>query len=231
MIDWHSHVLPGIDDGSQNIEESLALLKMLSEQGVDTVVATPHFIADNEAAAHFLERRQRAFDELHGHLQPEFPRIIQGAEVKYYPGISRMEGLDRLTIGESGLLLLEMPMMKWTEYTVREVIELSHSMHLKVVLAHIDRYWTLQSKDVWSRFYENEILMQVNADFFLGFLTKGKAMNLLRNGAIHFLGSDCHNLTSRQPRIGQAFSYIEKKFGCDFLSQMHEYGMEMLMTK
>ena len=53
MIDWHSHVLPALDDGSRSVDESLALLKMLSEQGVDTVIATPHFYADRESLSSF----------------------------------------------------------------------------------------------------------------------------------------------------------------------------------
>ena len=53
MIDWHSHILPGIDDGSGSIEESLALLKMQREQGADTVIATPHFFADDETVDEF----------------------------------------------------------------------------------------------------------------------------------------------------------------------------------
>ena len=55
MIDWHSHVLPALDDGSRSVDESLALLRMLSEQGVDTVIATPHFYADRESLSSFLE--------------------------------------------------------------------------------------------------------------------------------------------------------------------------------
>ena len=64
MIDWHSHILPGIDDGSGSIEESLALLKMQREQGADTVIATPHFFADDETVDEFLARRQESLDSL-----------------------------------------------------------------------------------------------------------------------------------------------------------------------
>ena len=60
MIDWHSHVLPALDDGSHSIAQSLEMLTMLKEQGVDTVIATPHFYANDESVEKFLERRERS---------------------------------------------------------------------------------------------------------------------------------------------------------------------------
>ena len=69
MIDWHSHILPAVDDGSRNAEESIKLLELLAEQGVKTVVATPHFIADNESVEDFLRRRSSSFNELKNLIQ------------------------------------------------------------------------------------------------------------------------------------------------------------------
>lgn len=64
MIDFHSHILPGIDDGSASVEESLKLLEMLAEQGVKTVVATPHFYPDRTSVSDFLRRRDAAYQRL-----------------------------------------------------------------------------------------------------------------------------------------------------------------------
>ncbi len=228
MIDWHSHVLPGIDDGSRSIEESLELLRMLSEQGAETVVLTPHFLANTESVESFIERRELSFEKLRSSLSGNEPELVNGAEVKYYSGISRMPELKKLTIGESGLLLLEMPMSKWTEYTVRELIELSGSAGVTLVLAHIDRYMKLQNGDIWERLYEREILMQVNASFFTEFATRRKALAMLGAGEINFIGSDCHGVTSRPPKIGKAFEIIAKKMGDNFVSQINEYGKSML---
>ena len=229
MIDWHSHILPGMDDGSRDVTESLSLLKMLAEQGVDTVITTPHFYANNETLDGFLWRRTLTFETLSGSLPKDSPKVLLGAEVRYYQGISRMSDLKRLCIGDTKLLLLEMPMERWTEYTVRELEELSGAGSPKVILAHIDRYLSLQNEGVWERLYQNGILMQVNASFFTEFSTRRKALRLLRNGGIHFMGSDCHNTTSRPPRIGKAFEIIEKKLGVEFLEQISEYGYSMLV--
>ncbi len=229
MIDFHSHILPGIDDGSANVSESIMLLQMLAEQGVDTVVATPHFYANHESLSHFSARRQASFDSLKSQLPEGAPSILLGAEVRYYEGISRLNGLESLCIEGSKLLLLEMPMGKWTEYMIRELIDLSCSAKIKIVLAHVERYWNLQSRTVWDRLLDSDILMQVNASFFNRFSTRRNAIKLLANGTVHLIGSDCHNLTDRAPQMQKALDRIERKLGIGFVTYLNDYTHELLL--
>ena len=231
MIDWHSHILPEMDDGSRSLDESINLINMQVEQGVNTVIATPHFYANDESVESFLRRRSIAFEKLKKVSSESFPEIILGAEVKYYPGISKMTDLKRLRIENSKLLLLEMPLTKWTEYVIRELIELSRISGIKIILAHIDRYLSLQKQEVWERLFESGILMQVNASFSLSLVSKHRVISMLKNGYIHFLGSDCHNLNSRPPKIGKAYDLVRKKCGDDFISRMNEFGYSMLTNK
>lgn len=231
MIDWHSHILPAMDDGSKSVAMSLEMLASLKKQGIGCVIATPHFYADINSLEDFLNRRQKSFNTLSPELTEELPLVICGAEVKYYPGISHMQGIEKLTIGKTKLLLLEMPMSKWSDYEVNEVIELSGIHGLTVVLAHIDRYMSLQSAAVFDKLCESGILMQVNASFFSGFMNKRKALRWLDEGRVHFIGSDCHNTTSRPPNIEFAYDIIARKFGEDFLKAMTGYGYRMLKLK
>lgn len=228
MIDWHTHILHKIDDGSKDLEESISLLKSLSEQKAEIVVASPHFYANDESVNNFLERRNRSFEELREKLPDNAPKIKLGAEVRYYSGISRMDNLDKLCIEGSNLLLLEMSFSKWTEYTIKELVELSVSGNFRLVLAHIERYLKLQSESVWNRLYENGILMQVNASFFNDFFTRNKALGLLKKGKIHLIGSDCHNMINRPPQIGKAYDIIERKLGSNFLNAFNKYGKNVL---
>lgn len=230
MIDWHSHILPGMDDGSKDVAESLAMLQMQSNQQVATVIATPHFYANDEAVAVFLERRAKAYETLKEQLPENAPRILLGAEVRYYQGISRMEDLKDLRIEGSKLLLLEMPMTVWTEYMVRELIEMSGKSSVRIVLAHVERYLRFQKQSVWDRIAESGILMQVNGSFFTTLASKRKALSLLQEGMVQFLGSDCHNLTNRSPQLGKAYQVIRKKLGDDYLDQMKHYGYSLLAT-
>lgn len=230
MIDWHNHILPGMDDGSKDVEQSLAMLEMQTQQGVETVIATPHFYANDESVGSFLDRREKVFEALKAELPEQTPEILLGAEVRYYEGISRMSDLKDLRIEGSKLLLLEMPMAAWTEYTVRELLELSGKTSVQIVLAHVDRYIGLQKRTVWDTMAQNGIMMQVNADSFTSFSTKRKVLGLLAEGMVQFVGSDCHNLTSRPPQIGKAFEVIRKKFGDNYIDQMQQYGYSLFAT-
>ena len=229
MIDFHSHILPAMDDGSKNTEESLAMLDSLKYQGVKRVVATPHFNANDNSVDKFLERRQRSFDKLKAVLDGEYPEIVLGAEVRYYEGISKLERLDDLCIQGSRLLLVEMPSGHWTEYALNELMNLSSQGRHTLVLAHIERYMNYQSADVFEKLLANDVLMQVNADFVTGFFTKQKAIKLFKNERIHFIGSDCHNMTTRPPEIAKAYELIGRKIGKDFVEDLLDYENEMFL--
>ena len=228
MVDFHSHILPAMDDGSKSVEESLELLHLLKNQGVETVVASSHYYPEIEAVEEFLSRRKKSFNSLSSVLANDLPEIVLGAEVKFYPGISRMTDIEKLCIEGTNLLLLEMPFCYWTEFTVKEVINLSNMKNLKIVLAHIDRYLSFQNDAIWRRLLENGILMQVNADSFLNFFTRIKIMSFIKNQYIHFLGSDCHNLISRSPKIGDAAKIVSKKMGVDYINFMTDFALNVL---
>lgn len=228
MIDWHTHILPEMDDGSHCVAESISMVNMQAAQGVSTIIATPHFYANHDTVSSFLDRREKTYGMLKAELPREAPDIKLGAEVLYYQGISRLEGLMALRIEGSKLLLLEMPMTEWTEHMIKELIELSGKGGIRLVLAHVERYFGMQKQAVWERLSDSGILMQVNASFFTSFTSKRKAFSLLREGKIHFVGSDCHNMTSRPPQIGRAFEIIRKKLGDGYLAQMNRYGYSLL---
>lgn len=223
MIDFHSHILHRVDDGSKSKEESLSLVSMLQKQGVDRIIATPHFYANSDTVESFLERRNASYNELKAFLPQNSPEILLGAEVRYYTGVSRLTALDSLCIQNSKLLLLEMPFSAWTEYTVKEVLSMSAWGDITIVLAHIERYLSMQKTDVLSDFLQNGILLQMNAEAFTRVLSRRRALKLLQNRAVSLIGSDCHGVSYRPPLMDKAFEYIEKKLGSDFITEMSEY--------
>jgi protein-tyrosine phosphatase len=228
MIDWHSHILPAMDDGSRDVDESLLMLELLEQQAVKTVIVTPHFYANEESVDEFLDRRRRSFKSLSSAMGEKQIQLLCGAEVRYYPGIGRMKDLEKLTIEGTNLLLLEMPMGKWTEATVQELTKLSATCGLKIVMAHIDRYLGFIDLKTVYRLCECGVMMQVNSSFFDRVGTRRKALKMLDSGLIHFVGSDCHNLTTRPPKMGSAYAQVDKRFGGDFITQMTEFGYRML---
>lgn len=229
MIDFHAHILPVMDDGSKSVEESLAMLGSMREQGIKTVIATPHFYANDESVDAFLGRRNDSFAALN-EIAHNNPEIILGAEVKYYDGISHLSDLKKLRIEGSKLLLLEMPFNKWTEYVVNEIIDIAGRGKITLVLAHIDRYISFQKKEVLLRLLNNGVLFQANSEFIIGRGRRSKAMRMIRNNHIHFIGSDCHNTTSRIPNAGKAFALIGKKFGDAFVDDYVNYVRELFLN-
>lgn len=228
MIDFHSHILPGVDDGSKDTQESLKLLDMLKKQGIDTVVATPHFHPDKESVDDFIARRNNSFEGLKLVLPESFPRILLGAEVAYYEGISRLEGLSKLCIGNSRILLIEMPMAKWSQFALDELKTLSTVKGFTIIIAHIERYMNAQSSEVLKNLRRLGILTQVNASFFNKFTTRGKAVRMLINGQINVIGSDCHSVDRRPPCLEQAFGIIRNKAGDEFLTEFTEYQRDLI---
>ncbi len=231
MIDWHSHILPGIDDGSQHLADSLTMMEQMADQGVTTVIATPHFCANRESVEEFLRRRQEARQRLEAQLPDGAPRLLCGAEVEFYSGISRLPDLKQLCIEGTHVLLLEMSISRWTEYTVKELVELAGRGNLTLVLAHVERYLDLQTEEVRERLYKSGILMQSNASCFLRLASRRKALAMLRSGDIHLIGSDCHNTDSRSPNVGKAMEYIEKKLGPQAVARLRQRGEHLLKTK
>lgn len=215
-----------MDDGSRDLDESLALVGMQRSQGIDTIVATPHFYANDESVDSFLKRREHAHDKLISALPYEDLDLRLGAEVRYYPGISRMSGLSQLRVDGKGILLVEMPMSNWGRSAIDELSGMSR--HGDLMLAHVDRYFKFVSMDVWWELHNVGIMMQLNADAFVSLASRHKAISFLKNGLCQVVGSDCHNLTTRPPKIDIAYKMIEKKFSDEFVFQMDEFGKSLL---
>ena len=213
MIDIHSHILPGMDDGSGSLEESLAMAKESARQGVRLLAATPHFYATQEDPNSFLRRREKSLALLESAWQDSFPTLLVGAEVRYFDGISRVEKIAHLTLDHTRILLLEMPFTSWSRRMVEEVVELQRSRGLQVLLAHVERYLKGQDGQVWETFRQNGVWMQCNANFFLRWQTKRKAQALFKKGEIQMLGSDTHNMTSRPPNLAMARDTLVKSLG------------------
>ncbi len=228
MVDFHSHILPAVDDGSKNTSESLKLLSMLSSQGVDLVCATPHYLADRESVDEFIIRRDASYNELKQNLSSDSPEILLGAEVAYYDGLSNLDNLEKLCIGDSRLLLVEMPQSRWSEYTIKELINLACSNRFTIVLAHIERYEVIRNRELLERLLKSGIFLQINASFINGLSTRRRALRYIADGWVHFIGSDCHDTVHRPPFLGKAYSFIERKLGTEFLSNYAEFQRELL---
>lgn len=225
LVDFHSHILPGIDDGSASVEESIAMLRMEAEQGIRHVVATPHFYAQHDSIEDFLERRAESERLLRKEMEKyeNLPGVTVGAEVYFFRGISQSDVLQKLTVGNRAFSLIEMPVTVWTDSMYRELAHIYYDQGITPIIAHVDRYFTrFRTFGIPEKLEELPVLVQANASFFCGSST-ARAMRMLQKEQIHLLGSDCHNMRTRKPNLGDTVRLIEKRLGGDAIARIQSY--------
>lgn len=225
MVDFHTHILPGIDDGSDSADISLKMLKRLYAQGVSKVILTPHFYMQQYDVRTFLNRREKAFKILFEAAQGEenIPKIALGTEVLMFPETCGLDDLKSLCIEGTNYMLLEMPFSEWSNSTYENVGRIMNRGIIPII-AHFERYRHYnKTLEYLYRLRDMGCVIQSNAEFFRGFFGRRKAIKLVGEEMIDLLGSDCHDLEARGPEISGAFELIEKKigeFGCENIDYM-----------
>lgn len=238
MIDFHTHILPGIDDGSRDMDMTIRMLEAELDQGVTHICATPHFYAHRRSVDFFLERRNRALKEVRKVLadRPDLPQITSGAEVLYFRGMEQAELLPELCLEGTDILLLEMPFNQWTEEMAKAIETILTKRGLKIVLAHVERYLRFQKdKTAWEQVLNMPLTLQMNAESFIhagSFLRQNKehklCLQLLEERSDCILGTDCHNMDERKPNLAEARAVIEKKIGTKRLEEIDAYTETLL---
>ena len=223
-IDLHSHILPQLDDGSDSVEMSLAMLYQMAEQGVDVVCATSHYYAKHSSIPAFCERRAEALERLSSVLTAELPRVLPAAEVAYFPHMEEQD-LMPLCIQGTRTLMLEMPFADWTGLQLETVEALVLDCRYDVVLVHPERFcFSKSNRHKLEKLVELPIGLQVNAGSLLRWGTRRLALDLLQMAQYPLLGSDCHNLTSRPPNLKEGRKVVMQKLGEAFLKKIDWYG-------
>ena len=229
IIDMHCHILPGVDDGAKDLETSLAMLEASRDQGVQCMVATPHFYATRDRVDAFLARREAAWEVLKSRMGSDFPEVMLGAEVAFFQGISRAERLDALRIEGTSSMLLEMPFRPWSQGDVDEVSQIIGKHGYTIILAHIERYLAMHGNtDYILDLLDMPVKIQINAECLLDWRQRGKMLKMLRNGDVHLLGSDCHGMLHRPPNLAEGREAVRKKLGPEYLERMDRCAEDLL---
>lgn len=231
VIDFHSHFLPCIDDGSKSVKMSLDMLRIMKEQNINTVVATPHFYADENRIDDFFNNREKAYSSIKAEIEKIGINIKLGAEVTYFQGISKADEIKKVTTEGTSILLLELPFDKWGESVIEEVYYLVHKRKFTVVLAHLDRYLSIsENKKYIKKLIKMPLVVQINAGSFLDNKRKKKTVSLIKKCDKIVLGSDCHNLTSRKPNLLDCRNIIIGDLGEKAILNIDKYGEEILFN-
>lgn len=229
IIDFHSHILPALDDGSRNVCESVEMLHVMEKQGVECVVATPHFYPNRKGLKEFLDNREKAYKEIVSCNLTNVPSVRCGAEVAFFRGIGKSEQLDGLCIENTKLMLLEMPFRNWT---TQDLVEIERILDTGItpILAHVERYYSLQQdQSAFRAIMQLPLYIQLNAEAFSTFRIRRVAYKIINFGRPILLGSDCHDLKERYPNLLAGRKALQKKYGESYLSDMDSLG-EMLLS-
>jgi len=229
IIDCHTHILPGIDDGSGNIDMTREMLKIEKRDGITDIVFTPHFYASRNSITRFLNKRNESFEKVLKILSDvgfSEKNLYLGSEVYYFENMSKAEDLDSLCISGTNYILIEMPFAQWTKKNIDEIEYIINERKLNVILAHLERFYKFQKdKEYFDRLLSMDLLIQLNAEAFLGgFFQKRWVDKLLAKHDNILLGSDCHNLSTRTPNLVKAREQIRKKHGQNVLDKIDENG-------
>lgn len=189
-LDYHAHVLPGCDHGSDSVETSRKQLAMAAAARVRTVCATPHFYPHKESIPSFLQRREASARLLRENLTADALQLQLGAEVLICDGMERLDGLPRLCRSETNELLLEMPFYQWPETIWDTLYALCERRDIEIVLAHAERY----SPEAIEQLIRDNVALQLNSECLTRPLHRKRYLTWIKNGSVKYLGSDIHML-------------------------------------
>ena len=214
-IDFHTHILPEMDDGCADVEMSLKQLKMAAEHKIDIVIATSHFYPYVESMDSFLRRREEAWMKLQAVRDNEKPVVRLGAEVLICNGMERMDGIERLCVEGSNVLLAEMPFVyPWEPKLIETVERLRTEKALEVILAHGERY---QRKEI-QQLLERGFQVQLNVASSSKRIPSSFIKTCMKQQCIAALGSDLHGrcnnykqFTKSMNRWGEEAQWIMQK--------------------
>ena len=233
MVDFHTHILPGMDDGAQDVEVAAKMLLLSKTQGVDTIVATPHFNASMESLESFLERRDKCFRELVAYVEEnglDVPKIVLGAEVAFCKEVLYLD-IKKLCIENTDAVLIELPFVFLNGWIYNELYRISMEYKIDIILAHVERYVGVRDDfSMIEPFFDLDMYIQVNAESFIDRRMKKTMRKMIKEKRIDLLGTDCHNLKKRSPNMDKAYKYIEKKYG-EHLIKKIEQNSEKILSK
>ena len=233
MIDIHTHILPGLDDGSTNEKESMEMIQMAESQGITTIIGTPHY------SHHFQNNRKKvaeAYEKLMCHMKSEgycSVQIYMGQEILYSEDIPEMLARGELmTLAGSRYVLVEfLPFESYSKiFRAAGMIAMAG---YQMILAHTERYECLRNQEKIQELLEAGVKLQMNCRPIGGRWydeTTRWCRKMLKEGNVHFLGTDMHNTSSRSPDIKGAVHWMKKHLDEEYMQEICYKNAEKILN-
>lgn len=234
MIDIHSHILSGIDDGAQDIEESIQMLKEAYEIGFTNIISTSHYIEESYTTDKI--QREELIKVLQDNLERENIniKIHNGAEAYITPNLKELIEKEKIpTINHTKYVLIELPMHSEIIYLDSIISDLMNQ-GLIPIIAHPERYSYVQKRPkILSNLIEEGVLFQANYGSIIG--NHGReaektVRKLLKNNMIHFFGTDSHRGNSVYIQMPIILKKLEKLIGKEKLEQLASINPQIILN-
>ena len=219
FVDVHCHIVPGIDDGSRSWDDTLAMAKMAIDDGIETIIATPHQLGSYAHNDGEMIRRRVAelSDVLAQHRLPL--KVLPGADVRIeFDMLARLHTGDVLTLGDLGRhVLLELPHELY--FPLEPVLQELEKAGLTGVLSHPERnHGLMQRPQIIESLVDQGCLMQITAGSLLGtFGPRSREIchSMLEDNLVQLVATDAHGPKSRRPLLGRAYRQVAELVGVD----------------
>lgn len=227
IVDIHSHTLPGMDDGSKSMEETMEMLRIASDNEITDMIVTPHFKKGRKNAppAVILERVRKVEQEARRQGIPI--SLYPGNEIYYYSDVEDiLEAGQICTLNHSEYVLVEFAPSESFVY-IRNALDSLNGMGYSPILAHVERYECML-KD-WQNVEQLRALnveIQVNASSVtgkVGYKVKKFVHRLLGNQLVDYISTDAHDSEKRTPDVQKCLEYLHKKYDSAYVDAI-TYG-------
>lgn len=229
MVETHIHALPDLDDGAADIGQSLDMIRFAYEDGVRQMIMTPHFRKNR----YENDRTHQRFEELMEVIQLHPMRRMQfylGNEI--YLNEDSVEAVlsgKALPMAGSNYLLIEFPHSNWYPIHMALLFQLQLAGY-KIIIAHAERYpYLLKDEAKLEQLLQNGCWIQITATFLTNFRTKRRALQWIRNGYVHLVASDGHDLDRRKPAMRKAFLIVQRYFGEEKAWELFRHNGERIL--
>ena len=231
-IDIHAHILPGVDDGARSLEEACELVRRAAEAGFSEIVATPHYSRrrGTEGYREIFEELQKAVKE----ILPDF-KLHLGHETYYHEElVEQLKKGNAFTVGNSRYILVEFDNGVSFQTIHRAVRKLLTSGYLPII-AHMERYYCLREPKNLKNIYSSGCYFQMNYESLEGHWFQPEVRwcrSQVKEGKIHFLGTDMHRTDYRPPETEKAMKWLMSHVDPDLVRAItYENAMRVIKNE
>ncbi len=223
IMDIHTHILPGVDDGAKDMQEALSLVRQALENSTRAIVLTPHYRAPHKMEADLIYKRFCLFRKAVHKEMPQM-QVYLGCEIRYQDGIPQMLKEHKLLpMYHSRYILLEFTSTAFSSQILSAARECVGHGFIPII-AHIERCDAFRNDpQLLSQMQGLGVLLQMNADSVMGKMglrIKKFCQKMLETKQVHFIASDAHDATHRPPLLKECYAHVSEKYGAEYAKKL-----------